>query len=189
MRCLATGKTLAGPQANPRGRLKSPTMGAEGGGRSCGTTRELQRLKQQALEYYRENDVPRRLEELLNATFYLQPADVYGHLVGTWDSTLFPPTLLPPPPAPRCGNAVRLRREVAHARRCRGVGDRGCAGRRSSRAEAERVTWGGGDSRKKVVDRKQLEDSGLQADWLLRRQLEACQAASGPAGPGCQLFL
>uniref|UniRef100_A0A8C3YN76 phosphopyruvate hydratase n=1 Tax=Catagonus wagneri TaxID=51154 RepID=A0A8C3YN76_9CETA len=55
-------------------------MGEEGGGRSCGTTRELQKLKQQALEYYRENDVPRRLEELLNSTFYLQPADVYGHL-------------------------------------------------------------------------------------------------------------
>ncbi|KAI4530469.1 hypothetical protein MG293_019358 [Ovis ammon polii] len=32
------------------------------------------------MEYYRENDVPRRLEELLNSTFYLQPADVYGHL-------------------------------------------------------------------------------------------------------------
>nr|XP_054291883.1 enolase 4 isoform X5 [Pongo pygmaeus] len=55
-------------------------MGEEGGGRSCGTTRELQKLKQQAMEYYRENDVPRRLEELLNSTFYLQPADVYGHL-------------------------------------------------------------------------------------------------------------
>lgn len=121
MRCLATGKTLAGPQANPRGRLKSPTMGAEGGGRSCGTTRELQRLKQQALEYYRENDVPRRLEELLNSTFYLQPADVYGHLVGTWDSTLFPPTLLlPPAPPPRaaatlCACAARSRMRVAAA--------------------------------------------------------------------------
>nr|XP_045217543.1 enolase 4 isoform X2 [Macaca fascicularis] len=55
-------------------------MGEEGGGGSCGTTRELQKLKQQAVEYYRENDVPRRLEELLNSTFYLQPADVYGHL-------------------------------------------------------------------------------------------------------------
>ncbi|XP_063566606.1 enolase 4 isoform X4 [Gorilla gorilla gorilla] len=55
-------------------------MEEEGGGRSCGTTRELQKLKQQAMEYYRENDVPRRLEELLNSTFYLQPADVYGHL-------------------------------------------------------------------------------------------------------------
>ncbi|KAB1270870.1 Enolase 4 [Camelus dromedarius] len=55
-------------------------MGEEGGGRSCGTTMELQKLKQQAMEYYRENDVPRRLEELLNSTFYLQPADVYGHL-------------------------------------------------------------------------------------------------------------
>nr|KAF6455869.1 enolase 4 [Rousettus aegyptiacus] len=55
-------------------------MGEEGGGSSCGSTKELQKLKQQALEYYRENDVPRRLEELLNSTFYLQPADVYGHL-------------------------------------------------------------------------------------------------------------
>ncbi|ELW71007.1 Enolase-like protein ENO4 [Tupaia chinensis] len=55
-------------------------MGEADGGRSCGTTRELQNLKQQAMEYYRQNDVPRRLEELLNATFYLQPADVYGHL-------------------------------------------------------------------------------------------------------------
>ncbi|XP_025849869.2 enolase 4 isoform X3 [Vulpes vulpes] len=55
-------------------------MGEEGGGRSFGTARELQKLKQQAMEYYRENDVPRRLEELLNSTFYLQPADVYGHL-------------------------------------------------------------------------------------------------------------
>ncbi|XP_028005359.2 enolase 4 isoform X2 [Eptesicus fuscus] len=68
-------------------------MGAEGGGRSCGTTRELQRLKQQALEYYRENDVPRRLEELLNSTFYLQPADVYGHLANCFSKLAKPPTI------------------------------------------------------------------------------------------------
>ncbi|KAM7330398.1 hypothetical protein ACRRTK_012011 [Alexandromys fortis] len=55
-------------------------MGEEGSGRSCGITRDLQKLKQQAMAYYQENDVPRRLEELLNSTFYLQPADVYGHL-------------------------------------------------------------------------------------------------------------
>uniref|UniRef100_A0A8C5XQJ2 phosphopyruvate hydratase n=1 Tax=Microcebus murinus TaxID=30608 RepID=A0A8C5XQJ2_MICMU len=55
-------------------------MGEEGRGCSSETTRELQKLKQQAMKYYRENDVPRRLEELLNSTFYLQPADVYGHL-------------------------------------------------------------------------------------------------------------
>lgn len=115
LRCLATGRTLAGPQANPRCSLKSPTMGEEGGGRSCGTTRELQKLKQQALEYYRENDVPRRLEELLNATFYLQPADVYGHLVGTWDSTLFPPSPLPPPcaAATPCACAAESRMRAA----------------------------------------------------------------------------
>ncbi|KAM7073927.1 enolase 4 isoform 3-T3 [Molossus nigricans] len=68
-------------------------MGEEGGGRSCGTTRELQKLKQQALEYYRENDVPRRLEELLNATFYLQPADVYGHLANCFTKLAKPPII------------------------------------------------------------------------------------------------
>ncbi|XP_029788514.1 enolase 4 isoform X2 [Suricata suricatta] len=68
-------------------------MGEEGGGRSCGTTRELQKLKQQAMEYYRENDVPRRLEELLNSTFYLQPADVYGHLANCFSQLSKPPTI------------------------------------------------------------------------------------------------
>lgn len=127
--CLATGKTLAGPQTNPRCNLKSPTMGEEGGGSSCGSTKELQKLKQQALEYYRENDVPRRLEELLNSTFYLQPADVYGHLVGTWDEHPLPSS--PSPPAPRCGKAMRLRRRVAHACICYGVRHGGRTGRPS----------------------------------------------------------
>uniref|UniRef100_H0WMS8 Enolase 4 n=1 Tax=Otolemur garnettii TaxID=30611 RepID=H0WMS8_OTOGA len=69
-------------------------MGEEGGGRRSGTTRERQELKQQAMEYYRENDVPRRLEELLNSTFYLQPADVYGHLKANCFSKLAkPPTI------------------------------------------------------------------------------------------------
>ncbi|XP_011898433.1 PREDICTED: enolase-like protein ENO4 isoform X3 [Cercocebus atys] len=68
-------------------------MGEEGGGGSCGTTRELQKLKQQAMEYYRENDVPRRLEELLNSTFYLQPADVYGHLANCFSKLAKPPTI------------------------------------------------------------------------------------------------
>ncbi|XP_011357613.1 enolase 4 [Pteropus vampyrus] len=68
-------------------------MGEEGGGSGCGTTKELQKLKQQALEYYRENDVPRRLEELLNSTFYLQPADVYGHLANCFSKLAKPPTI------------------------------------------------------------------------------------------------
>lgn len=95
-------------------------MGEEGGGRSCGIPRDLKRLKQQAMAYYQENDVPRRLEELLNTTFYLQPADVYGHLVGACAERL-------PHPGPRCGSALRLRREVAPAR-C-GVGGYHSAGR------------------------------------------------------------
>lgn len=87
-------------------------MGEEGSGRSCGITRDLQKLKQQAMAYYQENDVPRRLEELLNSTFYLQPADVYGHLVGTCGRL----PSFPLPSGPRCGSALRLRRGVAPAR-------------------------------------------------------------------------
>ncbi|XP_040847704.1 enolase 4 [Ochotona curzoniae] len=68
-------------------------MGDDGGGRGCGTPRELQRLKQQAMEYYQENGVPRRLEELLNSTFYLQPADVYGHLANCFSKLAKPPTI------------------------------------------------------------------------------------------------
>ncbi|KAG8517402.1 Enolase 4, partial [Galemys pyrenaicus] len=81
------------PLANARSSLKSPTMGEEGGQRSCGTPRELQKLKQKAMKYYRENDVPRRLEELLNSTFYLQPADVYGHLANCFSKFAKPPTI------------------------------------------------------------------------------------------------
>ncbi|XP_076982260.1 enolase 4 isoform X3 [Tamandua tetradactyla] len=86
-------KDARGPQSNPLCSLKSPTMGEEGGGRSCGTTRELQKLKQQAMEYYQQNDVPRRLEEMLNSTFYLQPADVYGHLANCFSKLAKPPTI------------------------------------------------------------------------------------------------
>ncbi|KAM6184617.1 enolase 4 [Rhynchocyon petersi] len=68
-------------------------MGEEGGGRRCGTTRELQKLKQQAMEYYQQNDVPRKLEELLNSTFYLQPDDVYGHLANCFSKLAKPPTI------------------------------------------------------------------------------------------------
>ncbi|XP_060027201.1 enolase 4 isoform X2 [Erinaceus europaeus] len=68
-------------------------MGDEGGGHSCGTPKEQQKLKQQARRYYEENDVPRRLEELLNSTFYLQPADVYGHLANCFSKLAKPPTI------------------------------------------------------------------------------------------------
>lgn len=98
-----------------------------GGGGRGGAAKELQRLKQQALEYYRENDVPRRLEELLNATFYLQPADVYGHLVGgPWAERPVPSgpplTPTPPPPPPRaaagpcaCAAGLRMRARLLRA--------------------------------------------------------------------------
>ncbi|EDL94551.1 similar to enolase (46.6 kD) (2J223) (predicted) [Rattus norvegicus] len=68
-------------------------MGEEGGGRSGGISRDLLKLKQQAMAYYQENDVPRKLEELLNSTFYLQPADVYGHLANYFSKLAKPPSI------------------------------------------------------------------------------------------------
>ncbi|KAG8435825.1 hypothetical protein GDO86_013679 [Hymenochirus boettgeri] len=42
--------------------------------------RERDELKQAATEFYRIRQVPERLEEALNCTFFLGPQDVYGHL-------------------------------------------------------------------------------------------------------------
>ena len=41
----------------------------------------LYELRQQAIEYYKENGVPQKMEAILNSMFYDKPADVFGHLV------------------------------------------------------------------------------------------------------------
>ena len=41
----------------------------------------LYELKQQAIEYYKDNGVPQKMEAILNSMFYDKPADVFGHLV------------------------------------------------------------------------------------------------------------
>lgn len=46
-----------------------------------GGEREQRELRRQAAEYYQRHEVPQRLEEALNATYPLRPADLYGHLV------------------------------------------------------------------------------------------------------------
>ncbi|XP_043845269.1 enolase 4 [Dromiciops gliroides] len=66
-------------------------MGDGGGGRT--NAHELYKLKQRAVEYYRMNDVPRHLEDLLNSTFYLQPPDVYGHLANCFSKLAKAPTI------------------------------------------------------------------------------------------------
>ena len=38
-------------------------------------------LKQQAIEYYKDNGVPQKMEAILNSMFYDKPSDVFGHLV------------------------------------------------------------------------------------------------------------
>ena len=41
----------------------------------------LYQLKQQAIEYYKHNGVPQKMETILNSMFYDKPSDVFGHLV------------------------------------------------------------------------------------------------------------
>lgn len=43
--------------------------------------REFFELKQRAVQFYKENKVPEKLEDILNAMVYEQPPDVYGRLV------------------------------------------------------------------------------------------------------------
>ncbi|XP_054839894.1 enolase 4 [Eublepharis macularius] len=50
-------------------------------------------LKHQAAEYYRSNEIPQRLEEVLNAMFYLRPSDFYGHLANYFSKLSKPPVI------------------------------------------------------------------------------------------------
>ncbi|XP_066477552.1 enolase 4 [Tiliqua scincoides] len=50
-------------------------------------------LKHQAAEYYRSNEVPQRLEEVLNAMFYQRPNDFYGHLANYFSGLSKPPEI------------------------------------------------------------------------------------------------
>ena len=43
----------------------------------------LHQLKMKAQQYYEENGVPEKVEDVLNSMFYDDPKDVYGHLVST----------------------------------------------------------------------------------------------------------
>lgn len=42
---------------------------------------EMYALKKQAIQYYKENEVPLKMENILNEMFYDQPDDVFGHIV------------------------------------------------------------------------------------------------------------
>uniref|UniRef100_F6UQI0 Enolase 4 n=1 Tax=Ornithorhynchus anatinus TaxID=9258 RepID=F6UQI0_ORNAN len=67
--------------------------GRAGGGKRGQAAGELGALRRRAVDYYRQNEVPSRLEHLLNATFYLQPPDLYGHLANCFAELAKPPTI------------------------------------------------------------------------------------------------
>ena len=46
-----------------------------------GLNKDLYDLKKKAEEYYRNNGVPQKMEDILNSMFIEQPDDVYGHVV------------------------------------------------------------------------------------------------------------
>ncbi|KAK2167327.1 hypothetical protein LSH36_29g02078 [Paralvinella palmiformis] len=48
--------------------------------------REMYELKKKAVQYYIENGVPEKMEEILNSTFYDNPNDVYGHLANYFEN-------------------------------------------------------------------------------------------------------
>ncbi|XP_032081493.1 enolase 4 [Thamnophis elegans] len=50
-------------------------------------------LKHQAAEYYRSNEVPQRLEEVLNTMFYQRPGDLYGYLANFFSELSKPPVI------------------------------------------------------------------------------------------------
>lgn len=45
------------------------------------SAREFYEMKQRAVHFYKENQVPEKIEEVLNNMFHESPADVYGYLV------------------------------------------------------------------------------------------------------------
>ncbi|CAH1784880.1 unnamed protein product [Owenia fusiformis] len=55
--------------------------------------KELYELKQRAVEYYSENGVPKKMEELLNSMFYDDPEDVYGHVANYFEGYAKTPTI------------------------------------------------------------------------------------------------
>ena len=68
--------TLGIPNSENTLKIKMP-----GGQLKGSEAREMYELKQQAVKYYSENGVPKKMEEILNQMFHDQPSDVYGHLV------------------------------------------------------------------------------------------------------------
>nr|XP_005995799.1 PREDICTED: enolase-like protein ENO4 [Latimeria chalumnae] len=55
--------------------------------------REFYELKQRAAEYYRTNEIPQRIEEVLNSMFYEKPDDIYGYLVNYFSKFLKAPII------------------------------------------------------------------------------------------------
>ncbi|CAD5118979.1 DgyrCDS7642 [Dimorphilus gyrociliatus] len=50
------------------------------------TSAEMYALKKQAVQYYKENGVPLKMENVMNEMFYDRPDDVFGHIANYFES-------------------------------------------------------------------------------------------------------
>ncbi|XP_070541221.1 enolase 4-like isoform X2 [Ptychodera flava] len=57
------------------------------------TAREFYETKQRAVQYYRDNQVPEKIEDILNSMFYENPDDVYGRLSEYFETLAKPSTV------------------------------------------------------------------------------------------------
>nr|XP_054766572.1 enolase 4-like [Lytechinus pictus] len=57
------------------------------------SAREFYEMKQRAVNFYKENQVPEKIEEVLNNMFHENPADVYGYLSEYFESKAKPPVI------------------------------------------------------------------------------------------------
>ncbi|XP_002738167.1 enolase 4-like [Saccoglossus kowalevskii] len=55
--------------------------------------REIYEMKQRAVKFYRENQVPEKIEDILNAMFHENPDDIYGRLSEYFESLAKPGTI------------------------------------------------------------------------------------------------
>ena len=54
---------------------------------------KMEKLKQEAMQFYQQNGVPKELEKLLNEMAYAKPEDVFGYMCEYLRKLARPPTI------------------------------------------------------------------------------------------------
>ena len=51
--------------------------------KSTRNIKDFRELKEKTIEYYKQNGVPKKMEEILNAMIFEDPDDVFGYIVSS----------------------------------------------------------------------------------------------------------